>query len=98
MIDLIKEEGFREGIQQGIQQGRQEGRDEVVTRILEKSSLSPQEIASISGVDLSRIMSLANSLPPSSALGGDLSRIMSLAGTVDAPGDLPPLPELKTSS
>ena len=73
VLDLIKEEGIQEGIQKGIQKGIQEGiqkgiqegiqmgRDEDITRLLRYSSLSPQEIASILEVDLSRVLSLADS-------------------------------------
>ena len=53
VLDLIKEEGIQEGIQMG--------RDEAITRLLQHSSLSPQQIASILNVDLSRVLSLANS-------------------------------------
>ncbi len=69
VLDLIKEEGIQEGIQKGIQKGIQEGiqmgRDEDITRLLRYSSLSPQEIASILEVDLSRVLSLAGTLESS---------------------------------
>ena len=55
------QKGIQEGIQEGIQKGIQKGRDEDITRLLRHSSLSPQEIASILEVDLSRVLSLANS-------------------------------------
>ena len=70
VLDLIKEEGIQEGIQMGIQMGR----DETITRLLRHSSLSPQEIASILEVDLSRVLSLAGeSLSSSNALSKTLN-------------------------
>ena len=66
VLDLNKEEGIQEGIQMG--------RDETITRLLRHSSLSPQEIASILEVDLSRVLSLAGeSLSPSNALSKTLN-------------------------
>jgi len=66
VLDLIKEEGIQEGIQMG--------RDETITRLLRHSSLSPQEIASILEVDLSRVLSLAGeSLSSSNALSKTLN-------------------------
>ncbi|MGC8529520.1 MAG: hypothetical protein ACP5OP_04890 [Leptospirillia bacterium] len=50
-LDLLKEEGIQEGIPQG--------RDETIIRFLQHSVLSPQEISTISGVDISPVMSLA---------------------------------------
>ena len=49
VLDLLKEEG------------RQEAQDKDITRLLQHTSLSPQEIASILEVDLSRVLSLADS-------------------------------------
>ncbi len=73
VLDLLKEEGFQEGFQKGFQEGFQEGlqearqkgfqeaQDKDITRLLQHTSLSPQEIASILEVDLSRVLSLADS-------------------------------------
>ena len=57
VLDLLKEEG----LQEGLQKGRQEAQDKDITRLLQHTSLSPQEIASILEVDLSRVLSLADS-------------------------------------
>ena len=73
VLDLLKEEGLQEGLQKGRQEGRQEGlqeglqkgvqegQDKDITRLLQHTSLSPQEIASILEVNLSRVLSLADS-------------------------------------
>ena len=65
VLDLLKEEGFQEGFQEGLQEARQKGfqeaQDKDITRLLQHTSLSPQEIASILEVDLSRVLSLADS-------------------------------------
>ena len=43
VLDLLKEEGIQEGLQKGLQ----EAQDKDITRLLQHTSLSPQEIASI---------------------------------------------------
>ena len=55
VLDLLKEEGIQEGLQKGLQ----EAQDKDITRLLQHTSLSPQEIASILEVDLSRVLNLA---------------------------------------
>ena len=71
VLDLLKEEGFQKGFQKGFQEGFQEGlqearqkgfqerQDKDITRLLQHTSLSPQEIASILEVDLYRVLNLA---------------------------------------
>ena len=61
VLDLLKEEGFQEGFQEARLKGFQEAQDKDITRLLQHTSLSPQEIASILEVDLSRVLSLADS-------------------------------------
>ena len=73
VLDLLREEGFQKGFEEAFQKGFEEGfqigyqqevqrrRDETITRLLRHSSLSPREIASILEVDLSRVLSLADS-------------------------------------
>jgi predicted transposase YdaD len=62
VLDLLKEEGFQEGFQKGFQEGLQEAQDKDITRLLQHTSLSPREVATILEVDLSRVLNLAGAL------------------------------------
>ena len=58
VLDLLKEEGIQEGLQKGLQ----EAQDKDITRLLQHTSLSPREVATILEVDLSRVLNLAGAL------------------------------------
>ena len=58
VINQMFEEATQKGVQQGIQQGAREEQDRVVRALLAKGLLSPEEIARILDLGLSRIQQI----------------------------------------
>lgn len=54
------EQGIKQGIEQGVEQGMEQERKQVALRMIEANKLSPEEIATYSGLSVDQVIELIN--------------------------------------
>ena len=69
-LDEYLQQGLQKGLEQGLEQGLQQGarlkEEQVIGTLLKRGTFSPEEIASLVGVDISRVREVAESLEKTS--------------------------------